>query len=261
MKKRLLDVIFFSEKRKNVLVLLYDGPKDMEAILNSLKTTRQSLLPQMKILREHQLITGSNDIYKLTLIGKLLINSIIPFLSTVNIFDNDIDYWGTHNLDFIPSHLLERICELKDYEIISPPFVDIHKLNDKILKTSPISKSHYGIITYFHPLFLKFVSDMIANNVNVYLIMPQNAIDKIKTEQLSEFEKLLGTDLFHLFVCPDDLNLVGFACNDYYLYMRQLKQNGEFETKYVLCNDEMALKWGKELFDWYLINSAQVTEI
>lgn len=261
MSKRLLDVIFSSEKRKKVLVLLHDGPKSMEFMVNSLKTTRQSLLPQVKILREHQLITSSNDIYELTPVGEIVVNPIIPFLNTVEVLEVDIDYWGTHNFDFIPSHLLERMRELKNYEIINPPFADIHKLNNEILETSPISKSHCGIITYFHPLFLKFVSDLIANNVNVYIIMPQDAIDKIKTEQSIQFEELLGNDLFHLFVSPDDLNLVGFVCNDYYLFMRQLKKNGEFETKYILCNDKVALKWGKEVFDWHLMNSIPITEI
>lgn len=261
MKKRLHDVIFLSEKRKRVLVLLQDGPKDMEAIVHSLKTTRQSLLPQMKILRKHQLISHSKDIYKLTTIGELIVKSTIPLLDTVEVLDIDIDYWGSHNLDFIPSHLLKRMRELKNCEIINPPFVDVYKLNENIMKTSPISKSHYGMITYFHPLFPKFISGLISNNVDAYMIMPQNVIDKIKTEQSSEFEKLLESDLFHLYVYPDDLNLVGFVCNDYYLFMRQLKNNGEFETKYVLCNEPSALKWGKELFNWYLDNSISVTEL
>ncbi len=261
MKKRLLEVIFFSEKRKNVLFLLHDGPKAMEALVNSLNTTRQSLLPQMKILREHQLITSSNDVYELTSIGKLVVNPIVPFLNTIEVLDGDVDYWGTHDLGFIPSQLLERMRELRNYEIISPSFSDVYNLNEKILETSPISKSHYGIITYFHPMFLKFVSKMIANNVNVYIIMPQKAIEKTKNEQLPDFEKLLENNLFHLFVYSGNLNLVGFVCNDYYLFMRQLKNNGEFETKYVLCNNEWALKWGKELFDYYLKDSTPITEI
>ena len=46
MKKSLIDVLFMSEKRKRVLLLLQDGTKEMEDILKSLDTTRQALLPQ-----------------------------------------------------------------------------------------------------------------------------------------------------------------------------------------------------------------------
>ncbi|TGC06499.1 hypothetical protein CUN85_12890 [Methanolobus halotolerans] len=66
----MLDVIFASEKRKNVLLMMHDGPQDMETILKSLKTTRQALLPQIKVLEKHNLISHSNDTYKLTTMGK-----------------------------------------------------------------------------------------------------------------------------------------------------------------------------------------------
>ena len=73
MKNNLLDVLFKSEKRKNELLLLQDGPMDMETILTSLGTTRQSLLPQLKILVQHHLISKKDDTYELTTIGNLLL--------------------------------------------------------------------------------------------------------------------------------------------------------------------------------------------
>jgi len=38
MKKLIVEVLLSSEKRKNVLLLLQDGPKEMEMLLKSLKT-------------------------------------------------------------------------------------------------------------------------------------------------------------------------------------------------------------------------------
>jgi predicted transcriptional regulator len=112
MKKPLLDVMFASEKRKNVLLLMQDGPKKMEYLLQSLNTSRQALLPQTKILEEHYLIQHEKDTYMLTHVGKLIIDEIAPAIGTVDVLSNDIDYWGTHNFDFIPLHLLSRIREL-----------------------------------------------------------------------------------------------------------------------------------------------------
>jgi len=43
----------------------------MQNILKSLDTTKQSLFPQVRILEEHHLVTGSDDVYQLTTIGKL----------------------------------------------------------------------------------------------------------------------------------------------------------------------------------------------
>ncbi|WP_370573936.1 helix-turn-helix transcriptional regulator [Methanomethylovorans sp.] len=261
MKKTLLDVIFASDKRKCVLLLLQDGTKEMETILTSLETTRQALLPQMKILEEKYLVSHYDDAYELTPIGKLIVDDMAPLVTTTEFFDNNTDYWGTRKLDFIPPHLLKSIDKLRECKVMTPPFVDIYKLNDEILKTSPISKSHYGIVTYYHPLFPQFLSNMISNNVNVYLIVPQPVLDGFRTEHSKQFEKLMQSELFHFYVYVGNLSFVGLACNDYYFMMRLLKSNGEYDTKYVLCDDKEALEWGKGLFEYYLKDSTPITEI
>ena len=92
MKKPLLDVLFMSEKRKTVLLMLEDGAKEMDTFLKALDTSRQALLPQMKILEEHHLITHFNDAYELTTIGKLIVNKMVPLLKTAGVLDVDVDY-------------------------------------------------------------------------------------------------------------------------------------------------------------------------
>lgn len=77
MTKPLLDVLFMSEKRKNFLLFLQDGTKEMEDILKSLGTTRQALLPQIKVLQEHCLVSHSKDAYELTAIGELDIKRVL----------------------------------------------------------------------------------------------------------------------------------------------------------------------------------------
>lgn len=261
MKKTLLDVLFASDKRKGVLLLLRDGAKEMKYLLNVLNAKRTALLPQMKVLEEHHLVDHYDDTYELTHIGELIVDDMAPLLSTLEAFDNNIDYWGTHNLSFIPPHLLKRIDKVKKCKAITPPFADIYKLNEVILETSPISKSHYGIVTYCHPLFPQFLSNMISNNVNVYLIVPQPVLDGFRTEHFTQFEKLMQSELFHFSVYPENMGFVGLACNDYYFMIRLLKSNGEYDTKYILCNNKDALEWGKELFEYYLKDSTTITDI
>ncbi|WP_366931319.1 hypothetical protein [Methanolobus sp.] len=111
MKKLILDVIFKSEKRKNTLIILQEGPTEMENLLKYLETTRQALLPQTKILEDNYLVTHYNDTYELTIIGKLIVNEMIPLLDTIKLLDIDINYWGTRNLNFIPPHLLKILNE------------------------------------------------------------------------------------------------------------------------------------------------------
>jgi Predicted transcriptional regulator len=156
---------------------------------------------------------------------------------------------------------LQRIDKLRKCKVITPPFADIYKLNEEVLETSPVSKSHYGIVIFYHPLFPQFLLNMISNNVNVYLIVPQSVLERFRTEHATQFEILMQSELFHFSVYSGNLGFVGLACNDYYFMMRLLRNTGEYDTKYILCNDKDALEWGKELFEYYLKDSTRIIEI
>jgi len=52
----LLDLILFSEKRKDFLLLLKEGPKNAQEILDRLQVPRTALLPQIKKLKEQNLV-------------------------------------------------------------------------------------------------------------------------------------------------------------------------------------------------------------
>ncbi|MDD4247946.1 MAG: ArsR family transcriptional regulator, partial [Methanosarcina sp.] len=56
MNPNLLDLILFSEKRKDFLLLLKEGPKNAQEILDRLQVPRTALLPQIKKLKEQNLV-------------------------------------------------------------------------------------------------------------------------------------------------------------------------------------------------------------
>ncbi len=154
MKKQLIDVIFNSKKRKETLLMLQDGSQEMDYLLKSLDTTRQALLPQLKILEDHHLVFHHYDIYELTTIGKLIVDEMKPLIDTTEVLDIDIDYWGTRNFSFIPPHLLKRINELGTCEIITPPISETHEVLQKFHSASKNSISLCGITTFFSSKFL-----------------------------------------------------------------------------------------------------------
>ena len=62
----LLCTICYSQKRKNLLMLLKDGPKSWEEIKASLHVTSTGMLPQIKILEDEKLICRKGKEYGLT---------------------------------------------------------------------------------------------------------------------------------------------------------------------------------------------------
>jgi predicted transcriptional regulator len=274
MKKELLEVIFASEKRKEVLLLLQDEAQEMEVILKSLDTTRQALLPQMKILEEHHLVSRDRDTYKLTTIGKLIVDKTAPLVNTSEALNVDIDYWGTHNLNFIPSHLLEKISQLNNCTAVTPSITELFHAAENIPPITIISPKifdtfhevtmktkFYGTFTTFlNPTVRSVISQMLDNGVSVNFIITKSLFDRIQTREYVFFAEFFKNNLFHFYVYPEDVDVLSFAYNNYYFILRLLKHSGEFESKYLFCYNQSSIEWAKELFDYYLKRSNPVTE-
>ncbi|MCG8514488.1 MAG: hypothetical protein MI740_10120, partial [Halanaerobiales bacterium] len=207
-KKSLVDVVFASEKRKNMLLLLHDGPKEMDFILESLEVRRQALLPQIKILEDYHLLSRVHDTYKLTVIGRLVVDKIKPLQDIINVFDNDINYWGTRKLDQIPNELLKTISKLGKCDVVSPCLSDIYSVPDIYSVTKetsetigkstrePIVSNYYGAIaTFLYPNTDEIVAKLLACNIDVNLIISEDLLDKIRTDFYSSFAELLENPL------------------------------------------------------------------
>lgn len=242
-------------------MLLKDGPREMELMLRHLDTTRQALLPQVRILEDHSLVTGSNDIYELTTIGKLIVDDMVPLLDTMNVLDNDIDYWGTHKFDFIPDHLLTKISLLKDFKTIKPSLSEMFELNKEYMEYSKRSASIYKVATYFHPDFPAFFSQLTAKNVTIHFIITEEAFNKLRTDRYEDYESLVENDLINLFVYPGEIDILAYTYNDHCILMRLLRDNGDTDPTHIICSNPDAVEWGKELFEYFLKDSIPITGI
>ncbi|WP_406657315.1 winged helix-turn-helix domain-containing protein [Methanolobus sp. ZRKC2] len=261
MKRTLSDVLFASEKRKNVLLLLREEPRMMDDLLKSLETTRQALLPQIRILEDNYLVSSFMDVYELTTVGKVVVDKMAPLLKTFELFDGDINYWRTHNLDFIPTHLLPGISEFRKSTVVDLPLVDQYDIQKIYSEKSKESESVYAVTELLYPNYQIVFSELIDNGVNIYLIVSKSLLEKIRTYYREDFEKYMESKFFNIFVYNKKMDFVFFTFDDYQVLMSLLKNNGEFDSTHVVCSDPKALDWIKDLFDYYLQDSIPLNEI
>jgi predicted transcriptional regulator len=57
------------------------------------------------------------------------------------------------------------------------------------------------------------------------------------------------------------MDFLFFTFDDFHIVISLLKKDGDFDSKFILCSTQDALKWGKDMFDYYLSDSVQITEI
>ncbi|WP_370574424.1 helix-turn-helix transcriptional regulator [Methanomethylovorans sp.] len=261
MKKALLDVLFMSEKRTSTLLLLKNGAKGMEYLLSSLKTNRQSLLPQMRVLEEHYLVDHYKDTYKLTTIGNLIVDEMAPLVDATEVLDADIDYWGTHNLEFVPPDLLERINELRNCKVLNPSIVEMFEINKDFVESAIRSGSIFLISTIMHPDFTSLLSDFIKGNKEVLLIISKEVLSKLREESYNLFKEFIDHGGVKFYLYENDLKVTTVAISDSCFTLRLLSENNEFSNKKLICNDPCSYQWSKDLFDHYLKRSILITEI
>lgn len=262
MKKPIVEVLLSSEKRKNVLLLLLDGPKEMEMLIKSLKTDRTALLPQLRILKESHLISKLyGDSYKLTTIGKLIVEEMILFLRTANMFGENRDYLGTHQIDFIPMYLLKKLPQLGSCSIIDISIGDFFDAEKDFLEKAIMSKYWLQITSTLHPMFHEFYVEMIDQGTDVSVIITPEIYEKIKHDYYDDFKELIDIKLISFYVYPKSLEFVSFILADQCINFRLFTQEGESDNKKMLICSPDASKWGKELFEYYRRQSTPIIEI
>lgn len=261
MSSQLLDILFRSEKRKNILLMLQSGPREANSLLKDLKTTRQSMLPQIKILEDSHLVSHYEDIYELTRIGKLLVDEMIPLLGTLDVLDTDIDFWGKRNLDFCSSHLLKRLNEMKGCCILKPSLVNMYEINKDFIESSRTSRSLYFIFTFTHPELPPLISEFIESGKDTWIIVTKELYQKLKEEHPERVQRFIESGKVRYHVYQKDIKLSSFSLNDSCMILRLLTDDGSYDYKQIKCCNPISLQWGKDLFEYYLKDSTLITEI
>lgn len=173
MESTLLDLILLSEKRKNVLLLLLEGPKDIETMKKALNASATAVQPQVKKLKEHHLIVQDKNFYELSEMGRIVVEKMKPLVDTLAVFEGNADYWADREVNKIPSFLLRRINELGHCTIIEPQIDHMFEMIPEYVKNVRMSKNLKAALPYFHPLFPFFYLE-IAEKEYQHLLFFQN---------------------------------------------------------------------------------------
>ena len=262
MKLSYLELIFSSEKRKEILLLLREGPKKIEEIETALGVSSISLYPQIKILKQRHIVFQQKNEYRLTSIGQAIVEKMKPLIDTAVTLEDKYNFWATHNLDGIPSHLLERIGDLKHCTFCKPldqenMFSSHPEFADNIAKSEFVK----GISPFIHPLYPKMFLNFAEQGIGVSLIVTDSVFSRMKTEFKPEVTKFLNLNNTHIYVYDKEM-LLSIAVTNCFLSLGLFFNNGIYDhINDVICFEPEALRWGEALYAFYENQSYEVKQI
>jgi predicted transcriptional regulator len=261
MSSSLCDTIWLSEKRKNLLLLLMEGPRDIEQIKTSLNVTSKAMMPQIKILKKQELILHKNDTYILSEIGKLVVGNMLPLLNTLEVIEENKEYWANRETNVIPNELFMRLGEMGECRVIEPDLNHLFDLPREFTENLMKSKRIMSSLTYYHPLYPSLYSKLAKNGTEMELVLTRAVFERLKNDFVDELESLLNSKNTVVRICDKSLQPPTTAVTEKFMYLCLFDKQGKYDHRVVMSFDLSALRWGRELFMYYKSLSREVTEI
>lgn len=261
MELQLIDTIFFSDKRKNLLLLLKDGPKTIEEIKTELEVSSSPIMAQIRILLKDGLLVQKKDIYELSVKGKLIVPKMEPLLSTFQVFDENHDYWARQDLRILPSHLLDRIGELGNCKELVPERTHIFDYPPEIMDPLYRSETVMEVSSFFRPGYPHLYLDLAKKGIKVSLVLERPIYMKLISDHRKDVEEFINMENASLFVCDNKIELASSIVTDLFMSLSMISKDGRYYNHEMVSFEKSALSWGQELFSYYMDMSEQITQI
>jgi|GEM_PF-123353 len=257
----LLNIIISSEKRRNLLILLRDGPQTWDTIKDRLHVTATGMLPQIKILEDEHLIRREGRVYSLSCLGMIVVHYLEPFDMTLRVIDAQKEFWQAHDMSAIPWEMLLRLSELGTIQIIESSDEEIYESHSHFQEIVTSSRSVRGMAHMVHPTYPDLFLHLAQKKVRTGLIITRKVFNIVKVKyarQLSEWLTYKDSDMY---VLDEDIRL-SFIITDTHLSLTLFYHNGVFDSKRDLVStDPSALKWGEDLFSYYTQKAQKIKNL
>ena len=87
MKQPRINLIFSSDKRKDLLLFLKKESGDIDTIKKLLKVDASSIHPHVTKMKDYDLITQESKICRLSKKGEIIVENVESLLNTVEVFE------------------------------------------------------------------------------------------------------------------------------------------------------------------------------
>jgi len=258
----LLELIFLSDKRKQLLLFLKEGPKNMDEIKEALDVTSTAILPQIKKLKEKSLIVQEDKNYKLSLIGKVLVEKMQPLVSIIDVFEDNFDYWAERDLQGIPPAFRKRLGELRKCKLIQPDLDRMFELDPEIVENLSKSSRILECIAYFDPSLISMCQELAKGGVEFSFLMSGSVFQRYSKDYLEDFRSMLALENIKFFLYSGELRIANLTVTDRFVMISLFPKNQKhFDRESLISYEPSALNFGNELFDELLRNSTRITQI
>lgn len=250
MQPELIDVVFRSQKRRDLLLLLGEEPRTMEEIKILLDVSPTAILPQIKRLTDSDLVIQKDGTYELTDMGEQVFKKAQALVNILILLEKE-NYWVEHDLGGIPENLLNRLGDLNSCSLVETDPSQIFEPSTELLNFFSSSSSLMVFSSFYRPEFLQLYSKLGRLGFEVTLIFTESVFEKFLHNYERKIRKFVSMQNTELFICNDGVKLAELIVSDKGMIISLFDRKGRFYPDYMSCSEFQAINWGKELFEFY----------
>lgn len=234
----------------------------MDEITEALHVTSTSILSQIKKLKDMSLVVQEDKTYSLSLIGNVLVEKMQPLISTIELLEDNFDYWSEKDLQGFSPSFRKKLGELGKCKLIQPDLDRMFELAPEVVKNLSNSSQVLEAIAYFHQPLISFCQELAKKGVEFSVLMPESVLQRYYTDYMKDFRIMMSLDNVKIFRYSGELKIANLAVSDKFLLISLFPKNQRhFDRENLICYEPSARQLGTEFFNELLLNSTQVTEI
>lgn len=258
MDRMLIDLLFMSQKRRGLLLLLKDGGRTIEEIVDILNVTSTGMLPQIKKLKEEFLIIQHDREYRLTPLAEILVEKMKPLLDTLEVIEEHKHFWDNRDLSDLSPAFLERLNELKPYSLVKPDPDKLFETSSIFLKNIEKSKNILFLSSIFHPALQEIFLKNEDKNIKVTIIITKRIHERLKNDFEEELKLYLARKNRQFFVCADEMKIAMLTKTERFIMVDFLTWKGDYDRESIMAFEPASLKWAEELILYYKSQAQEI---
>ncbi len=258
MEKTLTDLLFMSQKRKDFLLLLKKGSKNIDEIVDELHVNSTGMLPQIKKLKEEYLVIQDDRDYRLSPLGEILVEKMEPLLDILEVIEENEDFWQERDLSEVPTAFLERLNELKPYSLIKPDPNNIFEPPEEFVENIKKSKHILSLTSVFHPFYKKFLGKK-DEDTEITLIVTEGVFKRFENDFKEELDNFLAQEKKKLFVLADEIKIATLTKTECFMMVNFLTIKGTYDQENILSFGPAALQWAEDLVLHYKEQAREIS--
>lgn len=257
MRSSLITTLLSSEKRTDLLLFLKEKSRTIEEINEALDTNSVAILPQLKKLKECELVVQENKIYTLSLLGKIIVRKMEPLVKAFKLLEDNYDYSSGSKPGGIPPAFFRQMDKLVTYMPGRYHGDDTSCMYSEMTKAFSETKNLALIISNPNPHYAEIYAAHAKKGGKISVILTQSVFEVYESKFKKELETLLLHENSEIYLLEKNLVPPLIAVTDTMVLTYLGSGNPSDESKRVVSFGEEAVQWGMELIE-YFKNFAQL---